>query len=64
MTEVTRLLENPVEATTIVHNFVLLLVKTCVMKKNIRNNKTFFLYSNGIVNPTRIMFVHKVHVSP
>jgi hypothetical protein len=27
MTDVTRLLENPVEATTIVQNFVLLLVK-------------------------------------
>ena len=29
----TRLLENPVEATTIVHNFVLLLVENVVWKK-------------------------------
>ena len=36
----TRLLENPVEATTIVQNFVLLLVENVVWKKNIRNNKT------------------------
>ena len=24
----------------------------------------FFLNSDGVVNPTRTMFVHKVHVSP
>jgi hypothetical protein len=24
----------------------------------------FFLNSNGVVSPTRTMFVHKVHVSP
>jgi hypothetical protein len=36
MTDVTRLLENPVEATTIEQNFLLLLVKH--VKKDIRNN--------------------------
>ena len=40
MTDTTRFLENTVEATTIVQNFVLLLVKHCVMKKNIRYNKS------------------------
>ena len=40
MTDATRLLENPVEATTIVQKFVLLLVKHCVMKKIIRYNKS------------------------
>ena len=35
----TRLLENPMEATIIVQNFVLLLVENLVWKKNIRNNK-------------------------
>ena len=35
MTYATRFLENTVEATTIVQNFVLLLVKHCVMKKKI-----------------------------
>ena len=40
MTDVARLLENPVEATTIVQNFALLLVKHVLWKKNTRNNKT------------------------
>jgi hypothetical protein len=40
MTDVIRLLENPVEATTIVQNVVLLLVEHVVWKKTIRNNKT------------------------
>ena len=40
MTYATRFLENTVEATTIVQSFVLLLVKHCVMKKNIRYNKS------------------------
>ena len=33
MTDITRLLENPVEATTIVQNVVLLLVKKTIRKK-------------------------------
>ena len=40
MTDVTRLLENAVEATDIVQKFVLLLVKHVVWKKNIWN-KTY-----------------------
>jgi hypothetical protein len=40
MTDVTMLLENPVEVTTIVQNFVLLLIEYVVWKTTIRNNKT------------------------
>ena len=40
MTDATRVLENPVEVTTIVQKFVLLLVKHCAMKKIIRYNKS------------------------
>ena len=40
MTDVTRLLENPVEATTIEQNFLLLLVKH--VKKDIRNNINWY----------------------
>jgi hypothetical protein len=39
MTDVTRLLENPVEATTIVQKCVLLLVKHVLWKKNIYQKK-------------------------
>ena len=40
MTNVTRLLGNPVEATTIVQKFVLLLVKDVFWKKNKKIKKT------------------------
>ena len=39
MTDITRLLENPVEATTIVQNFVLLLVEHVVCKKKKKKNE-------------------------
>ena len=39
MTDSTRLLENPVEATTIVQNCVLLLVKHVLWKKNEKEMK-------------------------
>jgi hypothetical protein len=39
MTDVTRLLENPVEATGIVHKFVLLLVKHVLWKKKKKKEK-------------------------
>jgi hypothetical protein len=36
-------------------------VKNAMMSAH---GRSFFLYLNGIVSPTRTMFVHKVHVSP
>ena len=47
MTDATRFLENTVEATTIVQNFVLLLVEKVVWKKYIRNNKTDIKKNNN-----------------
>ena len=44
MTDVTRLLENPVEATGIVHKFVLLLVKHVLWKKKKKKKKLMQLY--------------------
>ena len=51
-TAATRLLENPVEAMTIVQKFVLLLVEN-VVYKNIRNNKTDIKRNKKIIKTNK-----------